>query len=90
MGRLSKILIVFGCVSFIAYVVYLSFGLRQFSCRVCMEFKGKTACATAAGSSQEEAIRTATDTACAKIASGVTNSIACTRNLPKSTDCKKR
>ena len=90
MDRLSKILIVLGFVAFIAYVINLSLGLQQFSCRVCMEFKGKTACALAAGSSQEEATRTATDTACAKIASGVTDSIACTRNVPKSSDCKKR
>jgi len=49
-----------------------------------MEFRGQTACATAAGTTRQEAQRTASDTACAKISSGVTDSIACSQSQPKS------
>ena len=68
----------------LAAVVYSSLGLRQYTCEVCMEFQGRTNCATASGTTQEEAQRTATDTACATISAGMTESIQCSRTLPAS------
>ena len=65
-------------------LVYLTSGLVQFTCEVCMEFKGRTNCATASGTTQEEAVRTATDTACATISGGMTESIQCSRTPPVS------
>ena len=68
----------------IGMVVYLSMGLRQFTYEVCMEYNGRTNCATASGTTKEEAIRTATDTACATISAGMTESIQCSRTPPVS------
>ncbi|MCY4188561.1 MAG: hypothetical protein OXD30_08765 [Bryobacterales bacterium] len=65
-------------------VIYLSRGLRQHTCEVCMEFRGRSNCATASGTSEEEAVRTATDTACATISAGMTESIQCSRTPPVS------
>lgn len=63
-------------------IIYSSMGLRQFTCEVCMEFQGRTNCAIASGTSEEEAVRTATDTACATISAGMTESIQCSRTPP--------
>lgn len=84
MNRTTKLLIGLGTAVFFGYVIYSSMGLDQFRCEVCMEFRGQTACATAAGTTPQEAQRTATDTACAQISSGVTDSIACSQSVPKS------
>jgi len=84
MDKTTKMLIGLGTALFFGYVIYSSMGLDQFRCEVCMEFRGQTACATAAGTTRQEAQRTASDTACAKISSGVTDSIACSQSSPKS------
>lgn len=63
-------------------IVYWSMGLGQFTFEVCMEYKGRTNCATASGTTKEEAVRTATDTACATISAGMTESIQCSRTPP--------
>ena len=57
---------------------------QRYRVEVCMDFQGRTNCATAAGPSQEQALRTATQTACALLASGMTESMACDRTPPKS------
>jgi hypothetical protein len=86
MNKTTLIAIVFGLVV-LAALIYSSLNLRQVSCEVCMEFNGQTQCSTAAGTSQEEAQRTATDTACAPITGGMTESIACSNTPPKSVTC---
>lgn len=70
-------------------VIYFSLGLRQFTCEVCMEFQGRINCATASGTTREEAVRTATDTACATISGGMTESIQCSRTTPASIEWKQ-
>ncbi len=73
--------------SVLALIVYASFGLRRHSCEVCIEFRGQTACRKADGSTLEEARRTATDLACAVLASGMTESIGCSNTRPRSLSC---
>lgn len=79
---------VLAAVAFVAVVVgavvYSSMDLRQHTVEVCMEFKGRSNCATASGTTREEAIRTGTDTACATISAGMTESIQCSRTPPVS------
>lgn len=53
-------------------------------CEVCMEFRGKSKCRKAQGPSREECQQTATDNACAFLASGMTDSIQCTQRQPLS------
>ena len=83
MSNATKLLITILVVLFVGIVIYSSMGLGQFRCEVCMEYQGRSACATASGTSQEEARRTATETACAKISSGMTESIACAQTPPR-------
>ncbi|MBI3209563.1 MAG: hypothetical protein HYZ37_11770 [Candidatus Solibacter usitatus] len=71
-----------GAVVFIALVVYSTMGMRQFRYEVCIEFNGRQNCRTAAGETEARARRAAIDNACAMIASGVGDSIACQNKPP--------
>ena len=51
---------------------------------VCIEFRGRQACRAASAATPEAARRTATDNACAFLASGMSDSIACTNTPPTS------
>lgn len=66
----------------IGVIAYSSLNLAQHKVEVCMTFNGHMSCRTAAGSTEEFARRTATTNACADIASGVTDSIACENTPP--------
>jgi hypothetical protein len=68
----------------LAYIVYSSMNLAGHKVEVCITFNGRTNCRTASGASEEYARRTATTNACADIASGVTDSIACENTPPNS------
>jgi hypothetical protein len=63
-------------------IVYSSFNLAKYRLEVCMQFNGNSACRTASASTKEFALRTAMQNACAQIASGVTDSLACERSEP--------
>jgi hypothetical protein len=73
---------VIAVVLFIGLLVYLTVGQRQVRAEVCVEFMGRTNCRTASGPSQEAAVRTATDNACATISSGMTESMSCGNKPP--------
>ena len=79
-----KLVLAVAGLSFVVLVVYWSLHLGQVKVEVCLEFRGRSNCGTAAAPNEEEAIRTATDNACATIASGMTDSIACSRTPPTS------
>jgi hypothetical protein len=66
----------------VAVLVFSTMNLAQQRVEVCMQFGGRTACRTAAGSTRDFALRTATSNACAQITSGVTDSTACERSEP--------
>ena len=57
------------------------------SCEVCISFRGRTQCRNALGSTRDEAIRTATDNACAYLASGMADSIECSSTPPLEVVC---
>ncbi len=59
---------------FVGLLLYSSLNLGPVAVDVCVEFKGRVNCGTAA----------ATDNACATISSGVTESIAYSRTRPAS------
>ncbi len=63
-------------------IVYSSMNLSKFRVEVCMTFNGRTACRTASGKDRDETLQTAVTNACADIAGGVTDSIACERTAP--------
>ena len=72
----------------IGLMVYGMQGLSTNTCEVCIEFNGQTKCRSAKGPNKMEAIKTATDNACAYISSGMTESMSCGRSTPKSTKCE--
>jgi len=62
-------------------LIYSSMNLSGKRVEVCVSFHGAQACRTASGQTEEFALRTATNNACAQVSSGVTDSIAC-ENAP--------
>ncbi len=83
MSKVTLVSILFG-LTVLGTLVWSTLGLRQVTCEVCMTFNGRTQCAKASGTTREEAQRTATDTACAPISSGMTESIQCSNTTPDS------
>ena len=71
----------------IAVLVSAVLRQQQTSCEVCVTFHGRTACRTAIGPTRDEAVRTAVDTACAVLASGMADSISCSNTPPDSVSC---
>ena len=69
---------------------YMSTARATEECTVCMEFNGRTNCATAAGRTPAEATETAQTTACGPIASGMNETIACGNRAPLSVQCRNR
>ena len=63
-------------------VVYSSMNLTGHRVQACMAFHGQTNCRIASGSTVPFATRTAIQNACAGIASGVTDSMACEQSAP--------
>lgn len=85
MNRKSGILI--GVALFLAFAALLTFQMlsgRQHRYEVCVTFNGSRNCAVASGANQAEAVRTGTSTACAVLAGGVTEVMACERTEPVS------
>jgi hypothetical protein len=74
----------------LALIAYSSFSLGGYSVEVCKSFQGRQACGTAAGGSEQEALTTATQVACAKISSGMTDSHNCQVSEPVSVKWLKR
>lgn len=66
----------------IGLVIYSSFGNAGNRVEVCITFQGKQACRTARARDREAALRTATDNACAQLASGMDATNQCTHTAP--------
>jgi hypothetical protein len=66
-------------VAVIGAVVYttMSASSSRYRVEVCVEFQGRSRCATAAAATEQGALRTAQENACAVISSGVTDSMQC-------------
>jgi len=88
MQKNGKILAAVGVGLFLVFMIYSLMGVAQVSCEVCVNFGGRTACSTARGANAKEAQHTATDVACASLASGMTDSIACGNTTPVRLMCK--
>ncbi|MFN3322835.1 MAG: hypothetical protein ACK5AZ_05005 [Bryobacteraceae bacterium] len=71
-------------IGFVAVLLYLTMSMGQHRVEVCMTFHGRTECRVASGETRQEALRAATENACALIASGVTDTIACQNTPPAS------
>ncbi|HTQ53194.1 MAG TPA: hypothetical protein VMI94_01975 [Bryobacteraceae bacterium] len=68
----------------VGFVVYSTLNTGRIRCEVCITYRGQQACRTAAASTRDLALRTATENACATLASGVTDSNQCNNTPPDS------
>ena len=73
-----------------ALFFFMTTARAKVQCRVCMEFRGRTNCATAVGATQQTARDGAQTTACGPIASGMDEQIGCSRTPPASVQCQPR
>lgn len=73
-----------------AMFFFMTAGTAKQECRVCMEFNGRSNCATAAGPTADAATETAKTTACGPITSGMNDVIACGNRMPASVQCRPR
>lgn len=73
-----------------ALFFYMSTARANQECSVCVEFNGRTNCATAAGSTDAEATETAHRTACGPLVRGMNETIACDNRAAVSVQCKTR
>ena len=83
MSKVAAISIAF-VVAILIVIVCTTMGNARYRCEVCISFQNRTACRTAAAATEAQALRTASENACAQIASGVTDSIACENTTPQS------
>ena len=72
----------------VVFVVYSSFRVSAVECRVCMRFEGRETCRTVNAAGREEALRGATDNACALLTSGMTSTIRCQQTDPIEAECR--
>ena len=72
---------------FMGIVIYRSLHIVGYRCTVCMSFRGQSVCRTVDGPTQSEAHAAAVDNACAFLAGGVTDSLACGRTTPTKDEC---
>jgi hypothetical protein len=87
MKRSARWLVVLGFLAFVAFVVSRSFQIAGFRCTVCMSFQDRSVCRSVEAASSSEARASAINNACAFLASGVTDSMACERTAPTQDDC---
>jgi heme/copper-type cytochrome/quinol oxidase subunit 3 len=73
-----------GAIVFFGALIYNTMSYSQHRVEACMEFEGRKNCRIAQGATKEAALRMAIENACALIASGMTQSMACTSTPPKS------
>ena len=71
-------------VLFIGMLAYFTMGQARQRVEVCMAYGGRQNCARASATSRQQALRTASENACAVIASGMTDSMACGASQPVS------
>jgi len=69
------------------YVVVSSLNVADVRCEVCISFAGREACRSVEGATEEEARAGAHSNACALLASGVTDTLACQRTNPSTSRC---
>ncbi|MBV9771755.1 MAG: hypothetical protein JOZ32_19445 [Bryobacterales bacterium] len=68
----------------LAFLVYSSMHIARYRVEVCVAFRGANQCRTASADTQEHALRSAQSNACALLVSGVTETMACERQVPTS------
>ena len=77
-------IIALGALVLFGVLIYSSFQQTRHRYEVCVSFKGGTHCASAAGSSYEQAVRSAQEIDCQLLANGRDENMVCLGNPPAS------
>jgi hypothetical protein len=67
-------------------IVFSTFRTQPYRVRVCITYNGVRDCRTASAQTRDEALRTATMTACAQLSGGVIESNKCENTRPDSVE----
>lgn len=87
MSKAGVISGIFGVI-IVGAILYLSMGLSQQTCEVCVEFNGRTQCRTASGADKKTAVITARDNACAFLVTSKTDGFLCAQTQPAKVTCQ--
>jgi hypothetical protein len=77
-------IMVLGALLLLGVLVYSSVQQTRKRYEVCVSFKGSTHCATAAGSTYDQAVRSAQEIDCELLANGRDENMVCLANPPAS------
>jgi hypothetical protein len=77
-------IIALGAVALVGVLAYSTLQQTRQQFEVCVQFKGGSHCATASGSSQDQAIRSAQEIDCELLANGRDENMVCLANPPSS------
>jgi hypothetical protein len=86
----STVITILLALGFAGLLLYSTLSAQQVECEACVTFNGKSNCATASGTTEEEALRTAVNTACGTLAAGMDESIRCSGLPPERPRCRTR
>ena len=75
---------------FAAFLAYTTLSAQKVTCNVCVEFNGRSNCASASHDTELEAARSAQTTACGPITSGMNDAIACGNRTPVKQTCQAK
>lgn len=76
--------------AFAALLYFSTLSAQKAECEVCVTFNGQTNCATASAASEAEAARSAQNTACGPLASGMDEVLKCDRIPPAKRVCSTK
>jgi hypothetical protein len=85
--RLLLFLVIGG--AFVAVLFFTTQREGAVECSVCMDYGGGSACRTALAATRDDALAGAIRNACSVLSSGVTSSLACDRQPPRSVECSE-
>jgi hypothetical protein len=84
---MMKWIVIAALLIFMGVVVYGTIAPVQVQCEVCLEFDGELVCRLGAGSTEEEALQAAQESACGGNVSGMSELIACRAAQPVRSAC---
>lgn len=70
--------------AFLALIVYSTLAGPRYRVEICMTYQGHSTCKTVSAKSEQAALRSGAENACADISSGVTDTMRCEQSQPES------
>jgi hypothetical protein len=74
---------------FVAAVIWGALSSSKVQCEICVDYKGRSACSTAAAADRAQAQAQAQSGACSQVAGGVTETLECAAIQPTLRRCSE-